>query len=164
MDQLMSLTIPEQQRHRRACPFARSHQSLYCSLQTSIERKVDEKVMVSNSNEFHILPMTSIEKRNTYEPSHGKACLCPMRTTKAQISLRIHSLISAFVVRCLDSIIPLLAIVKISRPWLVSSAEQVGWVLTGHKHKRQVFSWCGSYRMALRIILTQWQLFPAIQV
>ena len=36
----------------------------------------------------------------------------------------LHSLISAFVVCRLDSIIPLLAIAKISRPWLVSSAEQ----------------------------------------
>ena len=51
-----------------------------------------------------------------YEPRHEKTCLCHMRTTKAQISLRIRSLISAFVVRCLDSLIPLIAIVKISRP------------------------------------------------
>ena len=39
---------------------------------------------------------------------------------------RQRSLISAFVVRCLDSIIPQLAISEISRPYLVSSAEQVG--------------------------------------
>ena len=45
-----------------------------------------------------------------------------------------RSLISAFVVRCLDSIIPLLAIAEISRPLLVSSAEQadvgVKWLQT----------------------------------
>ena len=41
-----------------------------------------------------------------------------------QVSLR--SLISAFVVRCLGSIISILAITKISRPWLVSVAEQAG--------------------------------------
>ena len=34
--------------------------------------------------------------------------------------------ISAFVVRCLNSIIPILAKSKISRPWLVSVAEQAG--------------------------------------
>ena len=34
-----------------------------------------------------------------------------------------RSLISAFVAQCLDSIIPLLAITKISRPKLVSVAE-----------------------------------------
>ena len=37
-----------------------------------------------------------------------------------------RSLISAFVVRCLDSIIPLLAQSIISRLWLVSVAEQAG--------------------------------------
>ena len=37
-----------------------------------------------------------------------------------------HSMISAFVVHCLDSIIPLLALAGISRPKLVSVAEQAG--------------------------------------
>ena len=37
-----------------------------------------------------------------------------------------RSLISAFVVRCLDSIIPVLAKSKFSRLWLVSVAEEVG--------------------------------------
>ena len=41
-----------------------------------------------------------------------------------------RSLISAFVVRCLDSVIPLLAIYDISRLYLVSVAEQVGLSLT----------------------------------
>ena len=51
-----------------------------------------------------------------------------MQTTKAQISL--HILISAFVVRCLDSIIPLCAESKISGPNLVSVAEQAALSLT----------------------------------
>ena len=46
------------------------------------------------------------------EPRHEKTRLRHMRTTKTQISLR--SLISTFV-RCLDSIIPLLAIAEILR-------------------------------------------------
>ena len=37
-----------------------------------------------------------------------------------------HSMITAFVVRCLDSIIPLLAIAEISRPKPVSVAKQAG--------------------------------------
>ena len=41
-----------------------------------------------------------------------------------------HSLISAFVVPCFDSIISILAISKISRPWLVPVAEQAGLSLT----------------------------------
>ena len=32
----------------------------------------------------------------TYEPCHGKTCLCYMRTTKTQISLRIHAVWLAF--------------------------------------------------------------------
>ena len=39
-----------------------------------------------------------------FEPQHEKTCFCHMRTTKAQISLRI----------CLDSIIPVFAIYEIS--------------------------------------------------
>ena len=46
------------------------------------------------------------------EPCHEKTCSCHMWTTKMQISL---DLISAFVVHCLDSIIPTLAKSKISR-------------------------------------------------
>ena len=38
------------------------------------------------------------------DPRHEKTCLCHMRTTKTQISLRIRSLISTFVAACLDSI------------------------------------------------------------
>ena len=41
-----------------------------------------------------------------------------------------RSLISTFVVRCLDRIIPILAIAKISRLLLVSVAEQAGLSLT----------------------------------
>ena len=51
-----------------------------------------------------------------------KRVLCHMRATKAQISLRIRSLISAFVVHCLDSIISLDSIAEISRLELASVA------------------------------------------
>ena len=42
----------------------------------------------------------------------------------------LRSLISAFVIRCLDRIIPLLDIAEISRPYLVSLAEQAGLSIT----------------------------------
>ena len=48
-----------------------------------------------------------------YESHHKKTCFCHMRTTKAQISLCIHSLLSAFDVCCLDGIIPILVKSKI---------------------------------------------------
>ena len=54
-------------------------------------------------------------------PMSWENCLCHMQTPKAQIRLHgcirtmhPHSLISAFVVRCLDSIIPLVSISKIA--------------------------------------------------
>ena len=60
-----------------------------------------------------------------YEPHHDKTCLCNMRTTKAQISLRIRAVwpASAFVSRCLDSI-PLISVPKIS---LASFSCWAGW-------------------------------------
>ena len=56
-----------------------------------------------------------------------------------------RSLISTFVVRCLDSIIPLVSISEISSLCLASVAAQAGWVYPGRKPRRQVFSWRGSY-------------------
>ena len=55
------------------------------------------------------------------EPRHEKICLCHMRTTTHP-----RSLISAFAVQSLDSIIPKLAKSKISRLLPVCVAEQVG--------------------------------------
>ena len=58
------------------------------------------------------------------EPRHEKSCLCHMRTTKAQISLR--SLISAFIVHFLDNIIPLVSIPEILSLYIASVAAQAG--------------------------------------
>ena len=67
-----------------------------------------------------------------------KCVLCHMRTTKAQISLRI-CLISAFVVRCLDSIISLDSIAEISRLSLASVASQAGLCLTWSETPEDTF-------------------------
>ena len=54
--------------------------------------------------------------RNPYEPGHEKMCLMSYANNKcADQPAHPRSLISAFVVRCLDSIISLDAIAKISR-------------------------------------------------
>ena len=90
--------------------------------------------------------MVSFKKKRRFiiEPHHDKTCFCHMRTTKAQISLRLpyannkgadqpahpRSLISAFVVRCLDSIIHLVSISEISSIYLASLAAQAGLCLT----------------------------------
>ena len=72
-----------------------------------------------------------------YEPRHEKTCLCYMRTTKAQISLR--SLISAFVVRCQDSIIPLVSKSEIASLYLASVVAQAGLRLTWSKTSKTGF-------------------------
>ena len=76
------------------------------------------------------------------EPRHEKTCLSHMITTKAQISLR--SLISAFVVHSMDSMISIDAVPKTSRLLLASEAEQAGLSLTWSKPRTQYFSWQGS--------------------
>ena len=65
-----------------------------------------------------------------------KRVLCHMRTTKAQIRLRIR----AFVVRYLDSIISLDSITKFSRLELASVAEQVSVCLAWSETPEDTFS------------------------
>ena len=55
------------------------------------------------------------------------------------------SLISTFVVCCVDSTIPLLAIYDISKLWQVSVAEQVSLSLIWSQTLKTGFSWRGSY-------------------
>ena len=55
-----------------------------------------------------------------------------------------RSLISAFVIHCLDSIISIRVKSRISRLKLVSVAKQTGLSLTCPKPWRQIFSWQGS--------------------
>ena len=83
-----------------------------------------------------------------------KPVLYHMRTTKAQISLRIcaslYSLINTFVVRCLDGIIPILAKSKISGLKLASEAEQACLSLTTPEDRFSCnvahFRWNGEQR------------------
>ena len=49
-----------------------------------------------NNRGYHLV---SGETELLVEPHHEKTCLCHMRTTKTQISLRICSPISAFVAK-----------------------------------------------------------------
>ena len=67
-----------------------------------------------------------------------RKCVCHMRKTKAQISLR--SLSSAFVVRCLDSVMSLVSVTKISSLMLASVAEQASLSLTWSETPEDMFS------------------------
>ena len=62
---------------------------------------------------------------NIHEPGHEKTCLMPYANNKgADQPAHPRSLISAFVVRCLDSVVPTLAKPKISSLYLASVAAQ----------------------------------------
>ena len=66
-----------------------------------------------------------------FEPGHEKMCLMSYANNKgADQPAHPRSLISAFVVRCLDSIISLVSIAKISRIQLSSVAEQASLSVT----------------------------------
>ena len=65
------------------------------------------------------------------EPGHEKMCLMPHANNKgADQPAHLHSLISAFVVRCLDSIMSQVSVIKISSLMLASVADQAGLSLT----------------------------------
>ena len=76
---------------------------------------------------------------NTYEPGHVKMCLMPYANNKgADQPANPCSLISAVVVRCLDSVMSLVSEIKISRLLLASVAEQAS--LTWSETPEDTFS------------------------
>ena len=85
----------------------------------------------------------------TWASSWGNLFIPYANNKGADQPAHLRSLISAFVVRCFDSIIPILAKSKISRPKLVSVAEQAGLNLTWSQPRKQVFLWRGSYALCL---------------
>ena len=76
----------------------------------------------------------------TCEPSHEKMCLVSYANNKgADQPAHPRSLISAFFVCCLDSIISLDSIAEISRLYLVSVAAQAGMCLTWSETPKDTF-------------------------
>ena len=70
--------------------------------------------------------LTGLKTCKTFEPGHEEMCLMPYANNKgADQPAHPRILISAFIFRCQDRIIPLVCISEISRFWLVSVAEQV---------------------------------------
>ena len=66
-------------------------------------------------------------ERKAHEPGHEKMCLMSYAHNKgANQSAHPRSLISAFVVRCLDSMLSLDSIAEISRLYLAFVAAQAG--------------------------------------
>ena len=76
-----------------------------------------------------------LKSQKTYDPGHEKMCLMSYANNKgADQTANPHSLISAFVVRCLDSIISLDSIAEISR-LLASFCGCAGWFVSGRVGK-----------------------------
>ena len=75
-----------------------------------------------------------------FEPRHENTMSMPYANTKGTDQpAHPHSLNSVFVVRCLDSIAPLLAIAENSRPELVSLEEQASLSFTGSQPPKTGF-------------------------
>ena len=75
------------------------------------------------------------------EPRHEKTCLCHVNNKGAGQPAHPRSLISAFIVHYLDSIIPLVSISKLSSLYLSSVAVQAGLSLpwSGRKSSKTGF-------------------------
>ena len=85
--------------------------------------------------------MENASKLTGCGPGHAKMYLMPYANNKgADHPAHSHSLTSNFVVRCLDSMICILAISKVSRFLLASVAEQAGLNLTHSKIPKDKFS------------------------
>ena len=79
--------------------------------------------------------------QNQSEPGHEKTCLMSYTNNKgADQPARPRSLISAFIVRCLDSVMSLDSVTKISSLMLASVAEQASWSLTSSEPPEDTFS------------------------
>ena len=83
--------------------------------------------------------MTNKCDRN--EPSHEKTCLMSYANNKG-VDQPTHprSLISAFVVRCLDSVMSLVSVTKIASLMLASVTEQASLSLTWSETPEDTFS------------------------
>ena len=79
-------------------------------------------------------------QNDTFAPGHEKMCLMSYANNKgADQPARPRSLISAFVVRCLDSVMPLVSVTKISSLMLASVAAQAGLSLTWSETPEDTF-------------------------
>ena len=80
------------------------------------------------------------KQQQTYEPGHEKTCLMSHANNKgADQPAHPRSLISTFVVRCLDSLISLDSIAEISRLYLAAVAAQAGLCLAWSETPEDTF-------------------------
>ena len=115
-------------------------------LLTSLEKHWHQLISQDANKCIEIMvSMMALRKLANTDP----ACFSHMQQKRRRSAC---SLISAFVVHCWDSIIPLLAIAEISRPQLVSSAEQAGLSHTWSPTPKTVFWWRGSIKSTVMFL------------
>ena len=88
-----------------------------------------------------------------YEPDHEKIYLMSYTNNKSAVQpAHPRSLISTFVVRCLDSIISQDSIAEISRLWLPSVAVQAGLCLARSETPEDTFCRVVAHIVSLRAL------------
>ena len=98
-------------------------------------------MLISRQNWFFGLTFNKITNKPINEPGHEKTCLMSYAHNKdADQAVHPRSLISAFVVRCLDSVMPLVSVTKLSSLVLASVAEQASLSLTWSETPEDTFS------------------------
>ena len=84
------------------------------------------------------------------EPSHEKTCRMSYANNKgADQPAHLRSVISAFVVRCLDSVMSLISVIKRSSLMLASVVEQASLSLTWSETPEDTFSHDGAQLFCL---------------
>ena len=92
-----------------------------------------------------------------------ETCFCHMQTTKAQISLCIRTVWWVPLLCCLDSILPLVSISKISSLYLASLAARAGLCLTWSQTLKTGFfvtrlNWAEAWQNKQNNLCLQWRL------
>ena len=114
---------------------------------TLLYPKFLDSYLVSEAEQTNLSPTWSHTPEDKFsrdvdriEPGHEKMCLMPYANNKGSDQpVHLCSLISAFVVRCLDSKISLDSIAEISRLWLTSVAAQAGLCLAWSETPKDTF-------------------------
>ena len=115
------------------------------------EKKMKKTGLIEGFNEYNMIEFGLINASATSqslmeicigdEPGHEKTCLMSYATNKgADQPAHPRSLISAFVVRCLDSVMSQVSVTKISSLMLATVAEQASLSLTWSETPEDTFS------------------------
>ena len=131
----------------------------YFSLRQTAKARVIEPTHL-----HRLAPEPSLFVYKIYEPGHEKTCLMSYANNKgADQSVHLCSMISAFIVHCLDSVMCLVSISEISSLMLALVAEQVSLSLNWSESPEDTFfSWQGSYYCTRKLQQKSQRSGPAV--